>query len=207
VNTTRSQFRWWFANPGEWRQEDETTVTVADGSTVWTYSGAGNTYTRSPLPELSDTPEAPATGPFWAFGPLRHKTIDEYLAMIRSTGRPPMQAAVVGSDEVLGFHTLIVEVKSGQTVTRIWVDPDHMFVLRAGVSDRTSYHAEATTLRYNESVPRDRLRFEPPAGARLVDAHAAPSSRGSFPPDSGPPTAPAGLLAPSDVPVEKGVGR
>ena len=193
LSTTRTEMHWWFVSQTEFRwevtyTEGETrsapTLVIADGSVLWMYSSAENAYTKSPLPKGSDVLMQPTAGPYLAFGPARQRTMDEFLATIRSAGQPPMQATIVGTDEVLGWHTLIVEVKSGQAVSRIWVDPEHMFVLRAAATDPVSFHAEVTTIRYNESIPRDRVRFEPPAGARLVESLGSSSGSGSvvFPP-------------------------
>jgi hypothetical protein len=138
---------------------------VADGSAYWAYSSAENGYTRSDLPKVSDAMAAQATGPF--LGPTRQRTIDEFLAAVRGSGSPPKQATVVGKDEVLGWPTVIIEIKAPQDFAKLWVDPEHMFVLRG---ESGPFHTEVTTIRYNEPIPRDLVRFEPPAGARLVES-------------------------------------
>ncbi len=214
LDTTRTEIRWWFLSHTEFRSEitytegearSAPTLVIADRSALWMYSSAENAYTKSSLPEASDVPMAPGAGPYLAFGPLRQRTMDTFLATIRSAGSPPMQATIVGGEEMLGWQTLVVEVKAGETVSRIWVDPKHMLVVKVVSEHPVSFHMEVTTIRYNESIPRDRLRFEPPAGARLVVNLGSSSDRTtliSLPPTvSGAPAVLPDFLGPSYIPA------
>jgi len=174
LSTPRREIRWWYASQSESRTEmayfggenqSGPMLIVADGSAYWAYSSAENVYTRSDLPKVSDAVAAQAIGPF--AGPIRERTVDEFLAAVRGRGSPPNRAAIVGSGEVLGWPIVIIEIKALGTVSRLWVDPEPMFV-RGG--EMGSLHTEVTTIRYNEPIPRDRLRFDPPPGARLVES-------------------------------------
>ena len=207
----RSVIRWWYApDPARWRWEFETTgtgiddgvlLTVADGDDSWEYDDRTNVYRRG---VFAGFPDGVVVSPVFSapVGPAHAPTVEALMAQWRERGAAP-EVAVAGEATLLGRRTQIVELRSPAGVTRAFVDPERMFIMRWAV-DATdggqSFHAEVTALNYGTEFDAARFIFEPPPGASEGDAHPAEScSGGSYLGASFP--AEPGFLAPTYMPA------
>ena len=183
--------RWWYAlDPVRWRWEiqgvgsiidDGTSLTVSDGDDSWSYDDRLNVYERGVFREL---PDGTVLSPIFSapVGPANVPTIDEFIERWRDADE--MREAVrVGEETVLGRRTEVVEIRSppGGSV-RAYIDPERMFIMRwvvDGESGRQSLDAEVTTLDYDADIDVSRFTFDPPPGAREVEAVDGCSFTGS----------------------------
>ncbi|MCY4615333.1 MAG: hypothetical protein OXC71_02945 [Chloroflexi bacterium] len=183
--------RWWYAlDPVRWRWEiegvgsiidDGTSLTVSDGNDSWSYDDRLNVYQRGVFREL---PDRTVLSPIFSapVGPANVPTIDEFIERWRDVGE--MREAVrAGEETILGRRTEVVEIRSpaGGSV-RAYIDPERMFIMRwvvDGESGRQSLDAEVTTLDYDADIDVSRLTFDPPPGAREVEAVDGCSFTGS----------------------------
>ena len=182
----RTVIRWWYApEPARWRWEFETTgtgiddgvlLTVADGEDSWEYDDRTNIYRRG---ALGDLPAGVAVSPVFSapVGPAHAASVDALVAQWRERGDSP-DVALSGEATLLGRRTQIVELHAPGGVTRAFVDPERMFIMRFAVevSDGgQSYHAEVTALDYGTEIDAARFTFEPPAAAREAEGEAQPA--------------------------------
>ena len=208
----RSVIRWWYApDPARWRWEVETVgtviddgvlLTVADGDDSWEYDERTNAYRRG---VFADFPEGVALSPVFSapVGPTHAASVEALIAQWREREDDP-EVTIAGAATLLGRRTQIVERRAPGGVTRAFVDPERMFIMRFAVEapdGRQSYRAEVTALDYGIEIDARRFTFMPPPGAREADAEAAGSCSGASGPLGGAafPAEP-GFLVPAYVP-------
>ena len=215
VAERRSVIRWWYApDPFRWRWEIETVgsiiddgvvLTVVDGDDFWEYDDRSNTYRRD---TLVVAPAGVMLLPSFSaqVGPANAETIDAFIDQWRERGDHP-DVGLAGEATLLGRRTQIVEIGTqGGGRVRAFVDPERMFIMRwaaDGEGGGQSYSSEVTALDYDTEIDASRFTFDPPPGAREVDApysrscsvSSGPIGGTSFPADPGflrPEYAPAG---------------
>ena len=209
----RSTIRWWYTpDPVRWRWEIETVgsiiddgvvLTVVDGDDFWEYDDRSNTYRRGALVVV---PAGVMLLPTYnaLVGPANAETIDALIEQWRERGDHP-EVGLAGEAMLLGRRTQIVEIRSpGGGVVRAFVDPERMFIMRWAVDGEgggQSYSSEVTALDYDTELDASRFTFDPPPGAREVEAppvqscHSSSVGGASFPAKPGflrPAYAPAG---------------
>ncbi len=218
----RSVIRWWYApDPVRWRWEIETVgtiiddgvaLTVANEMDFWEYDDRSNTYRRRSIGVIPDgvmllpTFSAPV-------GPANAETIDALIEQWRERG-DHLDVDLAGEATLLGRSTQIVELRpsTGGSV-RAFVDPERMFLMRwaaAGEGGGQSYSSEVTALDYDTEIDAGRFTFDPPPGAREVEAPYVQSCSSSSGPIGGEsfPAKP-GFLRPAYAPAgyhSSGVG-
>ncbi len=183
--------RWWYAlDPVRWRWEiegigsiidDGTSLTVSDGNDSWSHDDRLNVYQRGVFQEL---PDGVVLSPIFSapVGPANVSTIDEFIERWRDVDE--MREAVrAGEETILDRRTEVVEIRSppGGSV-RAYIDPERMFIMRwaaVGEAGRQSLHAEVTTLDYDADIDVSRFTFDPPPGAREIEAVDGCSFTGS----------------------------
>ena len=209
----RSVIRWWYApDPARWRWEFETVgtgiddgvlLTVADGDDSWEYDDRTNVYRRVFGRYASLGAEAMALPIFSApVGPGHAATVDELMAQWRERGDEP-EVALAGEATLLDRRTQIVELRAPGGVTRAFVDPERMFIMRWAVEATgggQSYHAEVTALDYEKEIDDARFVFEPPPGAREAEPEATGACSSSPPGGGAAFPAEPGFLAPAYAP-------
>ena len=210
----RSVIRWWYApDPVRWRWEIETVGTIIDDGVAltvvnemdfWEYDDRSNTYRRGTLVVVPDgvmllpTFSAPV-------GPANAETIDALIEQWRERGDHP-EVGLAGEATLLGRRTQIVEIRPpGGGVVRAFVDPERMFIMRWAVDGEgggQSYSSEVTALDYDTELDASRFTFDPPPGAREVEAPYAQSCSSSSGPLGGAsfPAKP-GFLRPAYAPA------
>ena len=210
----RSVIRWWYArDPARWRWELETVGTIIDDGVAltvvnemdfWEYDDRSNTYRRGTLVVVPDWVGLLPT--FSArVGPADAESIDALIEQWRERGDHP-EVGLAGEATLLGRRTQIVEIRPpGGGVVRAFVDPERMFIMRwAGDGDGggQSYSSEVTALEYDTEIDAGRFTFDPPPGAREVEASYAQSCRSSSGPIGGAsfPAKP-GFLRPAYAPA------
>ena len=208
---SQALIRWWYAtDPVRWRWEiegvggiidDGLMVTVFDGTDSWWYDDRPNTYVRRPAP---DAPGAVPSPIFSApVGPANADTIEGFIGRWRTLGGIA-EVARAGEATILGRQTQVIEIRpsSGGT-TRVFVDPDRMFIMRwatDGGPDAQSFSAEVTVLDYDAAIDARLFVFDPPSGSREVEDSQGCRYSGStvigasFPAEDG-------FLVPSYVPA------
>ena len=207
----RSVIRWWYApDPARWRWEFETVgtgiddgvlLTVADGDHAWEYDDRASVYRRVFGRYASLGAEAMVFPLFSSpVGPVHAATVDEFMAQWCERGDEP-EVALASETTLLDRRTQVVELHASGGVTRAFVDPERMFIMRWAVGvpdDGESYHAEVTALDYEKEIDDARFVFEPPPGAREAEPEATGACSGSSPPVGGAafPAEP-GFLAPA----------
>ena len=210
----RSVIRWWYApDPFRWRWELETVgsiiddgvvLTVVDGDDFWEYDDRSNTYRRGALVVV---PAGVMLLPTYnaLVGPANAETIDALIEQWRERGDHP-EVGLAGEATLLGRRTQIVEIRSpGGGVVRAFVDPERMFIMRwaaAGEGGGQSYSSEVTALDYDTEIDASRFTFDPPPGAREVEAPYVQSCSSSSGPVGGAsfPAKP-GFLRPAYAPA------
>ena len=184
-------------------EDDSLSVIVVDGENQTYYRSTTNTYTRAPLFDFPDDlkirrrPWNMSTflGP-WA---IEVSSLEEMLEQLRGDGDGGLDARISGSETVLGRRTTIIElspVSSGHSTSwsagdgrtpvsqssesgtsRIWVDEERFVIMKHVVEDDVqSYSFEITRLDWETKVPASKLKFDPPAGAELIDSDGAGSA-------------------------------
>ena len=210
----RSVIRWWYArDPARWRWEIETVgsiiddgvvLTVVDGDDFWEYDDRSNTYRRGSIAAipagviLLPTFSAPV-------GPANAETIDALIEQWRERGGHP-DVGLAGEATLLGRRTQIVEIRPpGGGIVRAFVDPERMFIMRWAVDGEgggQSYSSEVTALDYDTEIDASRFTFDPPPGAREVEAPYVQScSRSSGPIGGASFPAKPGFLRPAYAPA------
>ena len=114
------------------------------------------------------------------------------------------EVALVGEATLLGRRTQIVELRAPGGVTRAFVDPQRMFIMRWAVDGGDggqSYRAEVTALDYATKIDPARFTFEPPPGARESGPKPGESCGGSSYAGGGSFLAEADFLAPAYRPA------
>lgn len=197
----RTQVRWLQNSRDEARVELETLepaaeagtdLIVYDGKDQWYYRHETNTYVRSPIPPVPDGVTmrvrpwsfAAFIGPWYGAA----KTVDEFMAELRTMSNNSTDVRRTGTGTVLGRTVAIVEQSptstssssDGETrhgTARYWVDEEHMVVLRQEVDDRPTVHftIEVTHLEWNPKG-RGRVTFTPPPNARREQENNADST-------------------------------
>ena len=208
----QSVVRWWYApDPARWRWEFETAgtviddgvlLTVADGGDSWEYDDRTNVYRRGGLEGFT---AGVVVSPIFSapVGPANANTLDAFMAQWRELGDAP-EVTLAGEATLLGRRTQIVELHAPGGVTRAFVDPERMFIMRWAVDGGDggqSYHAEVTALDYGTEIDPARFTFEPPPGARESGAQPAGSCGGSSYVGGASFLAEAGFLAPTYTPA------
>ena len=211
----RSVIRWWYApDPFRWRWEIETVGSIIDDGVAltvvnemdsWEYDDRSNTYRRRSIGVIPDGVMLLPT--FSAHvGPANAETIDTLIEQWRERG-DHLEVDLAGEATLLGRRTQIVELRSSTGGSgRVFVDPERMFIMRwsgGGEGGGQSYSSEVTALDYDTEIDASRFTFDPPPGAREVEApyvqscssSSGPIGGASFPADPGflrPAYAPAG---------------
>ena len=199
----RSVIRWWYApDPFRWRWEIETVGTIIDDGVAltvvnemdfWEYDDRSNTYRRRSIGVIPDgvmllpTFSAPV-------GPANAETIDALIEQWRERG-DHLEVDLAGEATLLGRRTQIVELRSSTGGGgRVFVDPERMFIMRwagGGEGGGQSYSSEVTALDYDTKIDASRFTFDPPPGAREVEAppvqscHSSSVGGASFPAEPG----------------------
>ena len=214
VAERRSVIRWWYApDPVRWRWEIETVGTIIDDGVALTvanetdllyYDDRMNTYRRGILRYASLSPGVAPLPSFSApVGPANAETIDAFIEQWRERGP---DVGLAGEATLLGRRTQIVEIRpSGGGVVRAFVDPERMFIMRwaaDGEGGGQSYSSEVTALDYDTEIDASRFTFDPPPGAREVEASNSQSCTGSSGPIGGASfPADPGFLRPAYTPA------
>ncbi len=210
----RSVIRWWYArDPARWRWEIETVgsiiddgvaLTVVNEMDFWEYDDRSNTYRRRSIGVIPDgvmllpTFSAPV-------GPANAETIDALIEQWRERG-DHLEVDLAGEATLLGRRTQIVELRSSTGGSgRVFVDPERMFIMRwagGGEGGGQSYSSEVTALDYDTEIDASRFTFDPPPGAREVEAPYVQSCSSSSGPIGGAsfPAKP-GFLRPAYAPA------
>jgi outer membrane lipoprotein-sorting protein len=183
------QVRWLQLSRDEARVEIETLqpvdeagtdVIVYDGATQWYYRHETNTYSRSPIQPIPDGVTMRVRP--WSFGALigpwygAAKTVDEFMAELRTMSSLTTDVRTVGKDRVLGRDVVVVEQSpistssSGEEETRegtarYWVDETRMVVMRIELDDGLSQRLRIEVTRLEWDPPSGRIEFTPPGGA------------------------------------------
>ena len=209
----RSVIRWWYArDPARWRWEIETVgsiiddgvaLTVVNEMDFWEYDDRSNTYRRRSIGVIPDgvmllpTFSAPV-------GPANAETIDALIEQWRERG-DHLEVDLAGEATLLGRRTQIVELRPPGGGVRVFVDPERMFIMRwagGGEGGGQSYSSEVTVLDYDTEIDASRFTFDPPPGAREVEAPYVQSCSSSSGPIGGAsfPAKP-GFLRPAYAPA------
>ncbi len=209
-SSSRNQLvRIWYQAPDKLRVEagndgSPPSVYVVDGQTLHVYDADNNTYYDQQKPAGVLQARGNTT---MALGPLPNETLAAYF-----DAQQGGTWGVSGKDKVLGKDTEVVErdlrtVAQG-TLTRYWIDPRYMFVLRyesTTPNGKTSW--QPTTVEYNPKIDPQLFVFKPPADARQSQPQTqapSPSQGGGNPQPGAAPSAtytlPQGFLKPSYVP-------
>ena len=210
----RSVIRWWYVpDPVRWRWEIETVgsiiddgvaLTVVNETDSWEYDDRSNTYRRASIAAIPDGVILPPT--FSApVGPANAETIDALIDQWRERGGQ-LEVGLAGEATLLGRRTQIVEIRPpGGGIVRAFVDPERMFIMRWAVDGEgggQSYSSEVTALDYDTEIDAGRFTFDPPPGAREVEAPYVQScSRSSGPLGGASFPAKPGFLRPAYAPA------
>lgn len=185
----RTEVRWLQLSRDEARVELETLepaaeagtdVIVYDGQEQWYYRHETNTYSRSPIQPVPDGVTMRVRP--WSFGALigpwygAAKTVDEFMAELRTMSSFTTDVRTVGTDKVLGRDVVVVEQSpistssSGEEETRegtarYWVDETRMVVMRIELDDGVSQRLQIEVTRLEWDPPSGRIEFTPPGGA------------------------------------------
>ena len=181
-------------------------LTVADGSESWAYDDRSNTYQRGLFDGI---PATVALSPIFSapVGPANVESIEAFIELWRERGGD-LEVDLAGEATVLGRRTQIVELRHpAGGLTRVFIDPERMFIMRWAVDSEgggQSYRVEVTVLDYDTDIDAARFTFEPPPGAREIEAQGAQSCSSSVGPvglggEAAFPAAP-GFLRPSYAP-------
>ena len=203
ITEGRTVIRWWYApDPFRWRWEIETVgtiiddgvaLTVVNGDDSWEYDDRSNTYRRG---ITAGIPAGVMLLPIFSapVGPAYADTIDALIDRWRERGDDP-EVGLAGEATLLGRRTQIVELRpSTGGVVRVFVDPERMFIMRwaaDGEGGGQSYRSEVTALDYDTKIDASRFTFDPPPGAREVEAppvqscHSSSVGGASFPAEPG----------------------
>jgi outer membrane lipoprotein-sorting protein len=212
-----TRLRAWYERPDKWRREyghtdplfsDLTTIHISDGETAFYLDGRANVYYEQSLTEALRE-----AGSVISFGiPLGPYPGD---IVQRWTGRrPDLRSYSVSDDELLGRAVKVLDLVRGYGDTvKLWFDPAYNFFLAAEsvqASPRRSpqtVRAEVIDLQYDAQIEEGLFRFEPPQGARRIDAPAESGSGAQIgvSHSSGPIggrefTVPPGFFAPAYIP-------
>lgn len=226
---TESRLTLWHESTNTWKWELTTDIGKLDQQTMvitsndghgTAYNSLTNSYSKADLQRLPDGTVVPPVmssflGPVGSYA----KTPDAFVAMLRqsSGGDPPRQAEIVGSDTVLGRHTVIIETPASYSsgsdgaeashgTMRMWLDPERMMVLKtASTGTDQSYAASVTSLDWDARLTQADLSFQPPAGATQTagpvnDASVGQSGGSSSSSGGLSVHPPAGFVLPSYVP-------
>ena len=193
----RLTLRWWYLDADHSRREFEvvtppldqqTNVEVYDGKERWTYDGARKRYTEDSLP----VPLQPM-GLWDIVGPVGTGSIDDFVNRFGTPG-DVVEWQRTGASSLLGRSVETIELRFTRTtgsvapgapatttvppVIRLWFDPWTRFVLKYERSGGPGVVVEVTKLENGASIPPEKLRFVPPAGAvrttSLVDSMDGP---------------------------------
>ena len=183
--------RWWFRDIDRMLVEIETLepagsagtdVIALDGERQYYYRSETNTYSKSAIPELP--PEAHIRIRPWSFssfvGPwyAEAKDLDEVIEQLRQFGSTPREPTIVGTGEVLGRRTTIIEVKpaaqsasstGSQTsdgFVRYWITDD-LVVLRQELDQGEVGRHVFEVTRFDSEAEVGHIRYTPPPGARI----------------------------------------
>ncbi len=192
--------RWWFRDPGHYRQEVQlerglgstTLVAAAAGANLILYDRSTNSVSQGVNRRLPDGYVVPPIPSVASMGPLPADSVAAFVNGWRRTGDYPKSAEIVGEEVILGRRTTIVDVGPTSSSTdssgnethggtvRLWIDPERMFVMRLATGDSagTSFRLDVTSLRYDLPARDVSVAFIPPPGA-TVQASANGSGFGS----------------------------
>jgi outer membrane lipoprotein-sorting protein len=210
-----ARLRAWYEAPARWRREfgsedpllaDMTSVQVSDGETFYYLDGPSNLFYEQ---AFSDDGRATygSIGIAIPIGPVP----DQLVRLWRERSQEARSHSI-REDRLLGRDVEVIDLETndGDRLS-VWFDPEHSFVLRyesassAGDSDsRQTVRAEITELRYNAKIDEARFTFEPPAGARRVEAPdavpGATRATGSLSAGGREISVPPGFLTPGYIP-------
>ncbi len=208
ITERHALIRWWYApDPFRWRWEIETVgsiiddcvaLTIVNGDDSWEYDDRSNSYRRGTLVVV---PTGVMLLPTFnaLVGPVKAKTIDGLIGQWRERD-DYSEASLAGEATLLGQLTQIVELRpSTGGVVRAFVDPERMFIMRwvfDAEDDGQSYRSEVTALDYDTETDDSRFTFDPPPGAREVEAPDAQSCHSTSGPvgDAALPAEPGFLI-------------
>ncbi|HEX5368657.1 MAG TPA: DUF2092 domain-containing protein [Dehalococcoidia bacterium] len=207
-SSSRNQLvRIWYQAPDRLRVEagydgSAPSVYVVDGDTMHVYNAGNNTYYDQPKPPNVLQARGNTT---MALGPLPNDTLAAYF-----DAQPGGTWGISGRDKVLGKDTEVVErdlrtVAQG-TLTRYWIDPHYLFVLRYESTTPAGKSTwQPTSVEYNAKIDPQLFVFTPPAGARPAQSQQSsplPSqSQGGGQPPAMTYALPPGFLKPSYLPA------
>jgi outer membrane lipoprotein-sorting protein len=212
-----TRLRAWYEAPDKWRREygytdplfsDLTTVHVSDGETASYLDGRANVYYEQALTEALREAGSVISIAI-PLGPYPGDIVQRWTGR-----RPDLRSFSVSDDELLGRAVKVLDlVRSDGDTVKLWFDPAYNFILAAEsvqAGPRKSpqiVRAEVIDLQYDAQFEDGLFRFEPPPGARRVDAPAESGSGAQIgvSHSSGPIggreiTVPPGFLVPDYVP-------
>ncbi len=186
--TTNSTISWLYQSNERYRyriasvsdaEGDRVTEVVSDGTELWTFGDALNSYQRGPL--LTWPKERlPNPGLSALVGPAPAKTASEFIAMlILNNSEPNAFGSVTGRDVLLGRPVTVIEfgptstgsssdgVETSSGRGRIWLDEAEMVVLRYDIIESDAASLSMVVTRFDRPLKHgpDTFRFIPPPGA------------------------------------------
>ncbi len=207
-----------FEIQGGGRARDETiegnatTVTVFDGSNLWTYRSANNTYTRSPANRMRL-----ASSPFdfgFDFLVAGRNPGNINSATVEGQEQVSLAGAPVACYVVSANYTGVPVGQAARNVVRkVWISRDQNLVLRDNwvyeitvnsLNMKISSSTDYTKVEWDIPLAADRFTFQPPAGSSLAGG-PSPTPIGAVPvniggiPAGGAPDPPT----PAPTPVQR----
>lgn len=193
--THESTIRVWIDGPDRAREEQEdgdtTTISVRDGDTWWTYHPGWGAQTNDGDPShqagVGDS-AGPLLDPARLIGSLAFERVEPGLVKARPRGRP---------EQGFALH----EIGFGADEYELVVDPERGILRRvtAFVDGEPFHELELLDAAFDEELPPDTFRFEPPQGVtvRRAGTEVEPLTLAEA-----AERAPFTVLAPSEVPPE-----
>jgi outer membrane lipoprotein-sorting protein len=203
---SKDRWRWEIDQSGVDESSGDGAFSLSDGEVVWFYSPQTNSYQRSDPFELPDTFVATPFPASILFGPANHATLDDLAAEFLSRA-DDVEVVLAGSDEVLGVKAALLDYRptwrsssstptldasgsqtgavdedSSGGVGQMWIDEDHMFILRHeidGGSNMQYVLVEVTRVDFDTAFVDDRFEFAPPDGATEEQSGGSGRSSGS----------------------------
>jgi len=141
--------------PGKFRSEDENTLTVSDGKTVWTYNKQKNEVVKTELPETPEKPE-------FDYG----KIIKEMLENNK--------VELLGEEKIANRDCYIIEVRpkneSYYIKQKLWIDKEFWYPLRMEIYyGKFNSTIEYKDVEFNTGISDKEFEFVVPEGAKVTE--------------------------------------
>jgi len=140
--------------PDKHRSEDENTIVVSNGKTMWIYDKKKNEVIKMELPKV-ERPE-------FDYGELVKAMLEEN------------DVKLIGTEKVSDRDCYVIEVipknETYYTKQKLWIDKEFWYPLKIEIiSEKFRSTIEYQNVEFNTGVSDSEFEFTPPEGAKIVD--------------------------------------